>query len=333
MRPALIALVVAAGLAVVPAASAAGVLAHAAAELRTEPVYVDPRVPEHLTPAEVRRVEREIASSRSGPVYVAVLPLAAENESGGDPAEALRTIALSVGRSGVYAAIIGKHFRAGATQGVLPQGEAGQLATDALNAHRSDGVAAVLVDFVDRVAAARNGGGGNGGSSSIPWWPLILFGGVALFIFSRARRSRRVNAAELADVRAAAKEDLVALADDVQRLEHRVEGNKDAQAAYDKAISSYGQASDTFDRARSPQELSAGRRGDRRRPLRDGGRRGGACREEATRAHVALFLRPAARAVVARGRVGAPGGTPRLVPACEADAQRVERGSSRSRAR
>jgi len=60
-------------------------------------------------------------------MYVAVLPSAAADAVGGDPVGVLREIQRQLHRAGVYAGVIGKQFRAGATAGVLPKGEAGKL--------------------------------------------------------------------------------------------------------------------------------------------------------------------------------------------------------------
>jgi uncharacterized membrane protein YgcG len=257
-------------------------------------------------------------------VYIAILPASAENESGGDPGEALRVIATDVHRPGTYAAIIGKHFRAAST--TLPKGRAGELATEALDAHRNDGVTAVLTDFVDRVGAARNNSGGGSSGTRFSWWWLIILGGIVLFFVSRVRRRRATEQAQLADVRAAAKEDLDALVDDVQRLEPQVQGHTDAEAAYQKALDAYARGSQAYDRARSPQELATVAK-----ELDDG-------RYEMTVAEALAagrtppertppcFFDPRHGPSVREVEWAPPGGAPRLVPACAADAQRVEHG-------
>ena len=60
-----------AALAFAPAAHGAGVLEQAAHALEHDPVYVAPGADEHV---DATRIRHEIATSRSGPVYVAVLP-------------------------------------------------------------------------------------------------------------------------------------------------------------------------------------------------------------------------------------------------------------------
>src|SRR3954447_16030203 len=221
-------------LALAPAASAAGVIEQAAQALRSDPVYVDPRAQEDVDAARVRR---EIQSHRAGAVYVAVLPESAANEAGGDPGETLHTLIDDVHRDGTYALIVGNHFRAASDT----ISNAGDLATESIDAHGGDGATATLVDFVDRVADQQahpdSKPRGNG-------WilPILLIAGLAFFLIHRSRSRRRQATAELAAVKEVAHDDLIALADDVQRLERSVEGNPTAKAAYDRAIRAYGTA-------------------------------------------------------------------------------------------
>jgi hypothetical protein len=188
-----------------------------------------------------------------------------------------------------------------------------------------------LLDFVDRVASERNGGGGGDGSGGQPSGGGgavigLLIAGVIAFLVFRAIRSRRRSQAELAEVKAAAHEDLIALADDVQKLEQPVDSNAQAKKEYTQALSFYDKASSTYDRVTQPRQLEAvasaleegrwhmssaealleGRNPPERRPPCFFDPRHG----------------PSARDV----EWTPPGGTPRKVPACEADAQAVEQG-------
>ena len=89
-------------------------------------------------------------AARSGPVYIAILPaIAAEKRRAATRPRSSGSSTTTLGRDGTYAVVVGNHFRA--LSNTLAQGEAGKLATEALNAHSSDGVTAMLVDFVDRV--------------------------------------------------------------------------------------------------------------------------------------------------------------------------------------
>jgi hypothetical protein len=324
----LVLLLVVAALAV-PASASAGILDRAAAKLRADPVYVDPAARKVVGTTAERRIEREIANAGAGPIYVVVLPAQAAGEAGGDPTEAVRAVAQKLHRRGTYAGVIGKHFRAASN--VLPAGEAAALATDAFTAHHGQGVAPTLVDFVDRVAAARangaGGGGGGSGGGGNGWVIFVLIGGgLVLFWIVRSRARRRRQEAELASVKQVAREDLVALAEDVQELEHRVEGSADASAAYDRALASYERASGAFDRVRSPQELAPVAKAI------DDGRYEMSVAEAELEGRQAPERRPPCffdprHGPSTRDVEWSPdGGAPRSVPACEADALRVEEG-------
>jgi hypothetical protein len=293
-------------------------------------VYVDPAAELAIGSADQSRLRRTIDTAGAGPVYIAILPLAAENETGGDPDGVLQALHDGLGRSGTYAAVVGKHFRAG-SEGVLPPGVAGRLATEALNAHRGEGVTATLVDFVHRVAAAQQSGEGGGDGNDEPGTGggvligLLIFGAVA-FLITRAVRNRRRSQAELAEVKAAAHDDLIALADDVQKLERPVESNAEAKLEYDAALENYDKATHAYDRATRAKELEAvaGALEEGRyhmtaaQALLDG--------KQPPERRPPCFFDPRHGPSTRDVEWAPPGGAPRKVPACEADAQAVERG-------
>jgi hypothetical protein len=209
MRIVLLVLAVALALAPVPMASAQDPIGDAARSQSLDPVYVDPAAERDLTPAEANDLRQKISSSDAGPVYVAVLPERARQAGGGSAQGVAQAIAQKLGRSGTYAVVAGGSFSAGSTE---VRGSGAQ-ATAALEAHRSEGTAAVLLDFVDRVARLRAGGSpgsGGGGVGSGLLLPALLAGGGALFLLSRRRRRREADA-ELAELRENVRDDLVAL--------------------------------------------------------------------------------------------------------------------------
>ena len=77
---------------------------------------------------------RDAIRAADTPIYVAVLPASAADAAGGDPAEVARQLSEAVGRPGTYGVVVGDSFRAGSSE--LPSGEAGQLATEALDSER-----------------------------------------------------------------------------------------------------------------------------------------------------------------------------------------------------
>jgi hypothetical protein len=305
-------------------AAAAQAIEQAATSLRGDPVYVDPRAERALSAADEAKLEAEIDAHGGGPIYVAVLPAAAEREAGGNANGVLQQLQQDVGRPGAYAVVVGAHFRAGSTD--LPAGEAGRLATDAFAAKRGDGVEAVLLDWVDRVGDARTGDDGGGSFfGGVGLLPVLVVVAVAFFVY-RSYRRRRTQAADFAAVRETARQDLVALADDVQELEQRVEGNPAAKRDYDAALEQYANASASFDRAQSPDRL-----GPVAEALEEGrylmasveARLEG---REPSERRAACFFDPRHGPSVRDVEWAPPGGQPRLVPACAADALRVEEG-------
>jgi hypothetical protein len=304
----------------------------AVAALQNDPVYVDPTAELAIDANEQAELRRTIHTSGAGPVYIAILQESAQDETGGDPDGVLQAIHDGLGRPGTYAVVVGRHFRAG-SEGVLAPGEAGRLATEALNAHRGQGVTPTLVDFVHRVAAAQQSGGDGGGgddgnepgAGGGVLIGLLVLGGVGFLVFRAVARRRR-HQAELAEVKAAAHEDLIALADDVQKLEEPVESNPAAKREYDEALADYDKATHSYDRATQTKELEAvaGALEEGRyhmtaaQALLDG--------RDPPERRAPCFFDPRHGPSTRDVEWAPPGGAPRQVPACEADAQLVERG-------
>jgi uncharacterized membrane protein YgcG len=328
-------LIVIASLIFASTAHAQGVLDTASDSLALNPVYVDPDAERAISEGQAKELREAIAQERAGPLYIAVLPEAAAGEAGGDPGAALAEVARGVGEPGTYAAVIGDSFRAGATGGLLPRGEAGELASEALDAQRGDGTAAVLEDFVRRVGNARAGegdagsGGGDGGSG-FPGAVLLALLAIpaALFGFSRFRRRKREQA-EFEEVRDAARDDVIALGQDIRALDLDMEmpdADPEAKTHYALAVERYQQAEEALDRARRPEDLQ------QVTELVEEGR----WAMEAARAEMEgrqaperrppCFFDPRHGPSVTDVLWAPPGGEPREVPACAADAVRLQEG-------
>ena len=311
-------------------------LASAAERLRSDPVYVDPDAERVISEEQAERLRRAITREDAGPLYLAILPASAAREAGGDPDAALLELADAVNEPGTYAAIVGDSFRAGATEGVLPGGRAGELASQSFEAQRDRGGAAVLADFVRRVGDARAGevAGGSGGEEG-GGFPagllllLVLAVPLALVSLSRRRSRRRQAEAEFAEVREVARDDVVALGDDIRSLDIDMEMtdvDPEAKEHYGLAVERYTQASEALDMARRPEDLQ------RVTELLEEGR----WAMEAAKAELAgrpaperrapCFFDPRHGPSVTDVEWAPPGGEPRPVPACAADAVRIRDG-------
>ena len=196
-----------------------------------------------------------------------------------------------------------------------------------------------MLDFIDRVGRARasgSGGGGDGGSEADDGSPtglLILLGvgagGIGLVAISRRRRRAREEAAQAEKLREFAREDVVALADALRELDPETEAvNADPRATVElaKAGDAFHRADDALERARRPRDFEGvtSAVADGRYAI------------ECTKAYLAgrepperrppCFFDPRHGSSTRDVEWAPDGGEVRPVPACEADAQRVERG-------
>ena len=301
---AIVALVAVGGMA---AGATAVVIDDVAQALQSDPIYVDPDAERALSAEEVDDVRAAIGSANT-PIYIAVLPAAAADAAGGDPAEVASQLAAAVGRAGTYAVVVGDRFRAGSSE--LPAGQAAELARQALDA-QGDDTSGVLVDFVQRVgdaAAGESGGGsgsgdgeGGGGGGGFPWLGVLLAGGAAASGYSiwRGSQRRKAEAAERARAEEADRQmlraELSVLADDVVRHETEVQLHPEAQADYDAAVNRY--------------RAARGGAGLRRRAGRPGARRARGGRGRATRWTGPGRSSTAASPPHRRGAAASPGDT------------------------
>jgi hypothetical protein len=311
------------------AADAGEILDRAVASLRSDPVYVDPEAERAVDEAAAGRLRERIAEAGAGPVYVAIMPDEARNEAGGDAGQVLNLLHRELGREGTYAVVVGDQFRAGSTS--FPQGQVPELASEAFREHGREGVEATLLAFVDSLAEARTGDApaeeeGNGA----PGWMLPALVGVGAggigFVLLRRRRRRQT---ELAQVKKATQEDLLALAEDIRALDIDVEMpnvTEAARADYAAAVAAYERADAGLDRARSPEDLEPvtaaleeGRFAMSSAKARLEGR-------DPPERRPPCFFDPRHGPSSRDVEWTPPGGAPRPVPACEADAQAVERG-------
>ena len=317
------------------APAAASQIDDAVQALGTAPLYVAPDAKPTLTAAAQRRVRDAISAANGGAIYIAVLPGSARDEAGGDATTLVRRIGEGVHQPGTYAVVAGGQFRAASS--LLDRGEAGQLATSAFDAHHQEGLTATLVDFVRRVGEARAGGGssGDGGTSSggggLLAFLAIILGGGGLFAFVRSRRRRREQAAQVLELKRISNEDLLALGDDVRAIDIDIEmPNVDPKARDDLgvALDRYEKAEQGIERARAPQDFA---------PVSQALEEGRYAMESA-KARLAGKPPPERRPPCffdprhgpsTRDVMWSPDGygQPRAVPACEADAVRVESGA------
>jgi hypothetical protein len=309
-------------------------------------VYVAPGAVGHpLTRAQAGDVDATVQAA-STPVFVAALGESTRAQELAD----LRRLVDRVGRQGTYIVVWQRGYDA-ASDVAGVEGEVSTFEAQAKAAHPGD-PAAVIDEFIrlaDSAASSAasdgsapdSGSGPESGSPPVPgatrqpsssprWLPLVVLlalgaGLVGLFRRGAARR-RRAAAAELAEVRSVAEQDVTALGEQVTALDV-------PPAAAPEAVEDYRLALDAYDRAKSA--LSAARRTDDVRAVTtalEEGRWRLAC----VRARLAgqplperrppCFFNPQHGPSTTDVEWSPAGGATRTIPVCAADAARLARG-------
>jgi hypothetical protein len=244
-------------------------------------------------------------------------------------------LARAAEQRGTYATIVGTRFSAGST---VIGNEAGQLARQAVAAHRTDPTAAVL-SFVDEVERAASGDppaepagatDSGGGGGSVPWLLLLVAGGGAfLLVRSRGRRraQARADAEDLARVRQTVDEDITAYGEQLDRLDPDLATMDDAaREDFRKALDSYDLAKQRVAAARHPADM----RGVSE--ALEEGRYALACVQARMdgrplpERRPPCFFDPRHGPSVEDVDWAPPQGAPRRVPVCAADAVRIREG-------
>jgi hypothetical protein len=298
-------------LAAAPAAAAQDALDEAAQALRDDTVYVDPAAQSGVDAGQLRSA----ITDQGVDVRIAVLP-----ESAGNARELAPELAEQVGEPGDYAVVAGNRIYAG------PSAEAGDAAQAAAGAN--DSAQTVLLDFVDRLGDEQGGGDESGiGAGGLILLGLAGAGGAAVLVSRRKRRQEQ--AAELEEVKDNVRDDLVVLGDEIRALDLDIQMPDippEARADYETAVNAYDRANRAYETARRPEDLQpVGEALEEGRWAMMSARARLESREPPERRSPCFFdprHGPSSRDV----EWAPDGGEPRMVPACEADAQRVERG-------
>ncbi|MEU5310094.1 hypothetical protein [Streptomyces sp. NPDC021562] len=316
----------------VPRASAATGVSAVADALRKNPVYVDPAAAAQLSTADADALARQIKDADK-PLFVAVLPA-------GYPTKDLFTnLRTATGVTGLYAVRLGDRFDARADSSVLPRTAVRNLVTSV----QGESAKAQLTDFTDRALTDMGGkapaswGGGSTGGSGVSSTALIALGAVVVAggagAYALVRRGRRRHEQEqraaLDRLRVVVDEDITAFGEELDRLDfHPAESGADdaMRADYERALNAYDQAKAAMADARRPEDVRAVTEA-----LEDG--RFSLAQLAARRTGTPLperrppcFFDPRHGPSVTDATWTPPGGAPRDVPVCAADAARLADG-------
>jgi hypothetical protein len=318
----------------VPAlAQSTEVIERAAEELRSDPVYVDEAAQVAPTDAEVQELRAAIndVDEQTGPIYVAVLP-----ENAGNPQATIEALAETLAREGTYVQILGTNLQIGSTEGTpIGPENADAVADAAIAEYEGDTAGPLLLDVVDRLDAAASGesvtdpDGGRG----VPWLLpavliVLLLGGA--FVFFRVRRTRREREREqLEEVRPVVLEDLAGLYAASEDLENDLRlANPSRETKQDAltAVESYARASRAVDEAQRVEDFEAATAAIEEGMYAVVSARARLEGREPPPRRVPCFFDPRHGPSVRDVSWRPPGGQPRDVPVCAADAVRIEDG-------
>ena len=275
-------------------AAAAALLAPASASaqpgaiaerLQGDPVYVHPRARPALSASEAGRVRIRIAQKDIGRIRIAVVPASMVRRAGGLSAFA-NAVDARLRRKGnlIFAAgPAGWHIITS-----YPQADSARAALEGAVKENADrGLAAQLLDGVDRIAEADPGPSQDLGQPTAPrgihidstvdetadkvlGFVTVVFVLIALavtapfvflglWLFMRWRRERKDQAEALGDDRAAAREDLITLGDELRALDLDVsmpQAAVEGRAAYERALLEYERANTAFPQANNMRRLA-----------------------------------------------------------------------------
>ncbi|QKV96510.1 hypothetical protein HUT19_36435 [Streptomyces sp. NA02950] len=307
-----------------------------AQKLRSSPVYVDPGASDSLSTAQAHALADRIRAT-DVPIYVAVLP--DDRAYGGE--RIFPRLRAAVDSPGVYAVALGSSFGAASDASVLPGSTSQALAEQNLRRHPDD-LPKVLAGFVADVAAATSGQSADGdqgapdstgsstGGALVLLIILVVLAGTALFAMGRTRKRRRERErAELEQVRGTVQEDITAYGEKLSGLGFTPSDPSSTPEMVDdyvRALDAYEEAKAKSDTARRPGDVRAVTEA-----LEDG--RFSLAVLEARRAGTPLperrppcFFDPRHGPSVGDVTWAPAGGAERPVPACAADATRIEEG-------
>ena len=244
-----------------------------AGNLRDDPLYVNPSARPTLSLPDQERIRARLAVVGT-PVYVAILPGQALGEAGGDADRLAALVAASVGRPGTYLVVAGGEEGAGSN--TLARGAAANRARVAFRRHPE--LATATTDFISRVEDAA----GTPPATAPPTEPppgqegvdgnrvlmvvLAVAGLVVLSVLlalARENRSQRRTIQignQFSEAKAAAQEDLDALADDLRNLNVDLQAdeadNPQGVSQYTRAYEQLERAGQAFEQASSPADLA-----------------------------------------------------------------------------
>lgn len=301
----------------------------AAATFENSRLYVDPAVEGQVSSSDREEAARRLADA-STPIFLAVIPETAQGST------APIDLASATDKSGTYVVMSLPRGRVGTASDTL-QGtdDAAIAASDASSdvpsfvnelVPRFEGLPSSGGGSGDGSSSSSNSGGGSGGAIALAI--LAVAGGGGFLLYRRNKRTK--ERAELEQVRTALDEDITKYGERLSELDldlrHDSKVPIEARNEYGRALDLYENAKTYADRAERPTDL---------KPVTtalEEGRWLLACVDARSKGELLperrlpCFFDPGHGPSVEDIEWAPPGGAPRTVPACAADAFRVRNG-------
>ncbi|MEV6050600.1 hypothetical protein [Streptomyces sp. NPDC052107] len=312
-----------------PGAGADTSISAIAQALRKSPVYVDPAASAQLPKADADALAKRIKDANK-PLFITVLP------AGHPTANLFSDLRAATGITGLYGIRLGDRFDARADSSVMSATARRNLVTSV----QGEPAKAQLSDFTDRALANMGGhapsswggsGGGSSGTALIVVAAVLVAGGAGAYALVRRSRRRRAEEqrAALDRLRVVVDEDITAFGEELDRLDFQPAepGADDAMRAdYEHALDAYETAKQRMAAASRPEDvrtvteaLEDGRFSLARLAARREGR-------PLPERRPPCFFDPRHGPSVTDATWTPPGGAPRQVPVCAADATRLADG-------
>jgi hypothetical protein len=300
-----------------------------------ERLYIDPEAIQEFADdgneisQDAQDAARDALEGASPPIFLAVMPSSAQNTRAND-------LGVATDLDGTYVVLLAPNGAVDAASNTVPSADARQVAVDARDSSNGDlgDFAERLVEGIEEVDAGGSASSGgsegdsDGGSGWLPLGIIAAVGGGGFLLYRRNKRNK--ERAELEPVRAALDEDVTAYGEELAELDLDVRtpgaAPAEAQQEYARALDLYETAKTKATKVERPADLQ---------PVTstlDEGRwllasvRARLSGEEPPERRLPCFFDPRHGPSVEEVQWAPPGGAPRDVPACAADATRIKDG-------
>jgi len=305
-------------------AAAADTVGQIANGLLDSRIYVTGEAGNVLSEADRNEIETALGGASDADIRAVVV---GNDVTGVQVGQMLKSVASRVGEGETYVAVTADGTRMNGISKKLSSQEMNQLVTRTNGAPLKDRLVR-FADLAENKVDENSRSGAIGGFITLG--VLVMLAGIVGGGFLVSRQRQRVRAErEMAELKNGVQEDITLLGEDIARLDLDVmdpDLDPETRADYERAMDSYDKAKRAIERAARPQDMQ-----EVTTALEDGryymtATRARLAGEPVPERRAPCFFNPQHGPSAKDVRWAPPGGVPREVPACEADARAVEHG-------